>query len=1543
MAVKINLTDGTGSKTADFKQEKTPATQGNVINTLDAYNEKIKKEYYDKNQARADENALQESIQKIVELLAKDTSFKNKTKPANTKSEDTEADRLEGYLGGFDEDKKLAFDAAGLVRKINVIANLLSGNTDSNKGWAADVHGNNAGKNNSSLNAPVIGITRENPEYSATIDKDTHELIISGLNEVVKDGEEDNVDVSDITVLSEKQVAHMISNTIRETLGTYDSQISNILAYLLIKDDLTEAQKYVLLHTYTEMTNEAPLFITYGQDEFTTNGTKIVQPHYYIHDLNGGNYKEETKDFFIYENQYEAEKSPFLVKLSESDSEKLEVSVDGNLGYYIPIPQKTVTVDVGSIDDITGFSYDLSLFGKKFETRKAITFKDGVFSINAPIGAKVTIHIPTDFIGDFFETNDNTDQNHRVNDEVVISNIEENVEIYTKNITYNVEIDKQTITQKKRFTEYFSIEITDTGILKAGYNSTATYGTVDRDNSKITLSIDNIINKVDLVKNTVINDTVNFSPKTGVTVTVKNFDDDHLIGTQENQTVGEKLWYDLYENKFTGKKLICFYDENKDNEISTIPESDKPVVYAKYETLVYNDSFILNGGSWSTGQIPSETHEYISKGDDNTIIRPVKDGYTFLGWYTTPNFETLGEGSVGCTGYLNEDCTYYARWEENTYTINFYLDGLLNGANPQFKYQSISVKTSNLPLTLGKAYADGYEFKGWAPASEITDVVLDAGSEENYVVHDTIRLSDFINNGTTEISLKAVWSTSDVDIIEEYYYEVEGQTGKYDLLETSKKEAKVGTTYEKATYSPNVGFEEKEDKEQSNFTVMPTGNVYKRYFDRASFTVTYKGVESEAEDVQYTYSDNAQELKSVDNKLFDCWLKVETDENGNVTNKTPIKQISAYHFSPLILEARYNQNAPVLGTDFTVTTDFDKITISAKSVSGKIFVNSSESEQPKEITDSSPVVFEYSNVYSSGVNTTKSCFVYFEGNEDTNRNPSDQVEVPLIYNNEPPVIDQDFELESATSTVRKKVDGLEYRIGSSTKYLDLTSDLTIGRTDTIYIRRKETFSRFASEEVSGSFTGKQDAATDALVRTNFTVEGVSYKTRGSIEIAAAVFQGNHGALQYQTGSGNAWLDVNRTGVDTSPTTLYVDKPCTVSFRYNESDEYLASSQTVEVLVGIKTHTVTFDTSDINYSTYNFEGLNKVEGLAKKFTLTVPSGSQLCKVDNYIKNVNNWTITGYTKNIDSSLGRAVSFLKKEDGSQYNEASIVDDDITLLMNWAAAKFDVTYTDAVLLDGTELSLPSELLTNYRKTFYYGQNVVIDLINNLASLADYESTLVSILNNLDKTTDKILSFRKLYYKTGNKEYTNTGAEVNKNHTTWTFDYFGKNGTPDFSATLESFPYKFASKFEFVESTAENAQIQFYNGIDSGTAIGTVKEVSYYGGTGSENFKFVYGSDNQLDIYYANDPRATSYNTLNNFTATENSVGNGRTLTVTFHSAYINGNFYPCKEVKDVIAIRSTVTDQSQLYIININENGETVIEPKDGWTIGDKDLYTM
>lgn len=1554
MAVKINLTDGNGSKTQDFKQEKTPATQGNVINTLNAYNEKIKKEYYDKTQARADENALQTSIQNIVKLLAKSAWKDTVTILENTKSEDTNDDRLESYLGSFGEDSDKTFDEAGLVQKINVIANILSGDTESSKQWKADVHGNNIGKDESTLNVPVIGITRKETNYTATFtNKDNvRNLTISGLNDIEierTNGNEDTIEASEITVLSEKQVAEMICSSVKSVLGGFDEQIANIVSYLLFQEgDLPDSYKFVLNHTNDDGIKSAPLYVTYEVDSSKID-KKYTGPAYYIHDLNGETIGVETPDYVINKdniddlmgtNGYTSSGSNFTLK-ADDKLNKINVSYnnESNTTYSLDVPKKTVTLNLHkNPEDGKKVSYKCTLFGIEIGSGD-FEFNNGIAYENFPQGSTVTITMPEGFTDTLFYEED---YNENGMGELVVDLSKEDAHVYNKKLTFNIK-DKETKTR----TEYYSSNFSLTQKLDyPGYKATneTVFGVNIEDNQLLITH--------DKIKNNIEDNTDEFTFDCNITWENRkvNVTLEYLEGGQKKgHTMSLLTGQEILPKNIEGYDFKGWKGTTDNEPYTTVPfkDIDKLELTADQTPKTYNCIYDLNGGSWNTSVTPSYTHSHVFNQDNNskiptTVSRP---GYKFVGWYKRPELENI---DYLVKDFVNEDCTYYAKWEEKSYTINFELNSLKqleDGANPMFKYRSLTVKASNLPITLGQAYATGYDFVGWAKTDELSSASNEADNLDSYTSISQIDISDFDTANT--INLSAVWKAKEVPVIEEYYYEIDGQSDKYDLLETSKKEAKVGDTYSKASYTANNGFIENTEKEQS-ITVMPTGNIYKRYFDRRIFTVTYSGIGQEPKSVEYRYSDNAQELKSIkdltgtDNKLFDCWLKVETDEDNKET-KTPIKHISAYHFGDIEVVARYNQDAPVLNSDFTVNTTTDTITITNNSTDSKaIIVN--DGSLSNTIPYGNSRIFDYSSVYPSDANTTKSCFVSFVGDTNGTLNESKSVEIPLIYENTKPVKGKDYDLDSTTSMVRKKTDGLEYRIGDSTNYLELTGDLPIERNKNIYIRRKATFSRFASDDVIESFSEKATADGGKLITDNFTVVDVSYKEQGHIEINNAVFEGNHGALQYKTGSGNAWLDVNRTESANESTTLYVDKPCTVSFRYNESDEYLASSKTLNLTVDIKTHTVTFDVSDIPSNNYKFNGLDE------NLSLAVPSGSQLCKVENYIKNVNDWTVTGYNMDIDTKLGRAVSFLElKNDDDTYtpfNEASIIDMDITLRMNWKPIQFNnVNYTDAVLLGDTLVNLPESISQNYINTFSYGKPVEINLINNLTKLAGDSSTLEKILNALDTNTDKLLSLGKVYYKTGNSDYADTGVNVTTSDTSWSFPYFGEK--PNFSTNTDSFPYKFASKFEFVEATdEEEAQIQFINDVGTGEPVGTIKYVSYYGGKGFNNFKCVIRSNNILDVYYASDPRAETYNTIDQLKVTENISGGGSKLTVIFHSAYIVGadgigKFYPRKEVPGIIAIKQTITDQNSIYSMSVN-GGSTVITPTEGWTITTTDVST-
>ena len=466
MAVKINLTDGNGSKTQDFRQDNTPATQGNVINTLNAYNEKIKKEYYDKTQARADENALQKSIQNIVKLLAKSAWNDTVTIPENTTSEDTDNDRLKSYSGSFGEDNEKTFDEAGLVQKINIIANIISGNTDDEKQWKENVYGNNIGAGESTLNVPVIGITRENPEYTAEFktEGENRTLTISGLNKtkiVRPNGEDYTNDVSEITVLSEKQVAEMICRAVESVLGGFDSQIANIVSYLLFQEgDLPDSYKFVLNHTTDDGIKSAPLYVTY-EDDSSNIGKEYTGPAYYIHDLNGD--IKETVEYVINKDNigslrnegYKPTNSNFTLK-ADGELNKINVSYnnDPKVTYSLDVPKKTVTLNLHeNPKDEEKVSYKCELF-QEIIGSGYFEFTNGIAYKNFPQGSIVTITMPYGFKDTLFYEEDYDDNGMK---ELVVDLSKNDAHIYNKKLTFNIK-DKETLKQLVRIPQLAYIQ-----------------------------------------------------------------------------------------------------------------------------------------------------------------------------------------------------------------------------------------------------------------------------------------------------------------------------------------------------------------------------------------------------------------------------------------------------------------------------------------------------------------------------------------------------------------------------------------------------------------------------------------------------------------------------------------------------------------------------------------------------------------------------------------------------------------------------------------------------------------------------------------------------------------------------------------------------------------------------------------------------------------------------------------------------------------------------------------------------------------------------
>ena len=152
--------------------------------------------------------------------------------------------------------------------------------------------------------------------------------------------------------------------------------------------------------------------------------------------------------------------------------------------------------------------------------------------------------------------------------------------------------------------------------------------------------------------------------------------------------------------------------------------SDKSLT-AHWSIITYSISYVLNGGSNNSSNPRSYTIE-----DSITLADPVKEGYTFEGWYDSNNqrIDSIPSGNVG-------NLTFIARWEVITYSINYHLNG---GTNAQSNPSSYTINDN---ITLSNPTKDGYEFSCW-------------GDSEGNLVSPTI-------NGTTgNIELYAYWGSN---------------------------------------------------------------------------------------------------------------------------------------------------------------------------------------------------------------------------------------------------------------------------------------------------------------------------------------------------------------------------------------------------------------------------------------------------------------------------------------------------------------------------------------------------------------------------------------------------------------------------------------------------------------------------------------------------------------------------------------------------------------------------------------------------------------
>ncbi|SCX66197.1 Listeria/Bacterioides repeat-containing protein [Lysinibacillus fusiformis] len=153
--------------------------------------------------------------------------------------------------------------------------------------------------------------------------------------------------------------------------------------------------------------------------------------------------------------------------------------------------------------------------------------------------------------------------------------------------------------------------------------------------------------------------------------------------------------------------------------------TEATTIYAKWNAQMHTVSFEVDGGS-------AISHQSVAHGGKATMphVEPTKAGYTFGGWYTDAGHTQVYD----FTSVITEATTIYAKWNAQTYTVSFEVDG---GSAVSDQSVAHGGKATMPQIEPTKA---GYTFGGW---------YTDASYTQTY---------DFNSNITGNIKIYAKWN-----------------------------------------------------------------------------------------------------------------------------------------------------------------------------------------------------------------------------------------------------------------------------------------------------------------------------------------------------------------------------------------------------------------------------------------------------------------------------------------------------------------------------------------------------------------------------------------------------------------------------------------------------------------------------------------------------------------------------------------------------------------------------------------------------------------
>ena len=171
---------------------------------------------------------------------------------------------------------------------------------------------------------------------------------------------------------------------------------------------------------------------------------------------------------------------------------------------------------------------------------------------------------------------------------------------------------------------------------------------------------------------------------------------------------------------------------------------------AEWTPVEYEITLVLNGGEGETSvkyNIETETFE---------LPKPARNNYAFKGWFANEDLSgdevvSIEQGSTGAK-------TYYAKWEEAPYLVEYETNGG-NSLNPT----AFSVATGK-PQSLPIPVKTGYDFVGWYDNEELSGEKVTAIAElKNYKLYASWTPVEYgilyeLNGGTNHASNPSVYT-----------------------------------------------------------------------------------------------------------------------------------------------------------------------------------------------------------------------------------------------------------------------------------------------------------------------------------------------------------------------------------------------------------------------------------------------------------------------------------------------------------------------------------------------------------------------------------------------------------------------------------------------------------------------------------------------------------------------------------------------------------------------------------------------------------------